>query len=166
MLNLLERLDGIIALWRTKRCTSGELLLFLSGSTIFSYTDSVNSFQRHNGKPSSLETVLRLQGLFRYRLHPLGVSPLQASMLLYLDRHRRCAVTEIASALCLQNPSAVKTVQLMQRQGWIRKPQVNANRKLARVQLSAKGIALARKIKENIAVTDKLFALADRRKAA
>lgn len=126
----------------------------------------MNSFQRDNGKPSTLETVLRLEGLFRHRLHPLGVSPLQASMLLYLDRHPQCTVMEIASALCLQNLSAVKTVQLIQRQGLIRKPQVNANRKLVRLQLTAKGIALARKIKGNIAVTDKLFALADRRKAA
>ncbi|MGE3979063.1 MAG: MarR family transcriptional regulator [Nitrospira sp.] len=143
-----------------------ELLLFLSGSTIFSYTSPVNSFQRDNGKSSTLETVLRLQGLFRHRLHPLGVSPLQASILLYLDRHPQCEVMEIASALCLQNLSAVKAVQLIQRQGWIRKPQVNSNRKIVKLQLTAKGTALARKIKENIAVTDKLFALADSRKAA
>ena len=135
-------------------------------STIFSYTSPVNAFQSDNGKASTLETVLRLQGLFRHRLQPLGVSPLQASMLLYLDRHPQCEVIEIASALCLQNLSAVKTVQLIQRNGWIRKPQINANRRIVKLQLTAKGIALARKIKENIEVTDKLFALASRRKAA
>ena len=143
-----------------------ESLLFLPGSTNFSYTSPVTSLQRDNGEPSTLETVLRLQGLFRHRLHPLGVSPVQASMLVYLDRHPQCEIMEIASALCLQNLSAVKTVQLIQRQGWIRKPQVNTNRKLVRLQLTAKGIALAQKIKENIAVTDKLFALADNHKAA
>jgi DNA-binding MarR family transcriptional regulator len=126
----------------------------------------VNAFQSDNGKASTLETVLRLQGLFRHRLQPLGVSPLQASMLLYLDRHPQCEVIEIASALCLQNLSAVKTVQLIQRNGWLRKPQINANRKIVKLQLTAKGIALARKIKENIEVTDKLFALAGSRKAA
>ena len=73
---------------------------------------------------------------------------------------------EIASALCLENLSAIKTVQLIQRQGWIRKPQINMNRKLVRLQLTAKGTALAQKIKENIAVTDKLFALSENRKAA
>jgi len=87
-------------------------------------------------------------------------------MLLYLDRHPQCQVIEIASALCLQNLSAVKTVQLVQRNGWIRKPQVNANRKIVKLQLTEKGTALAQKIKENIEVTDKLFALADSRKAA
>lgn len=86
--------------------------------------------------------------------------------MLYLDRHPQCQVIEIASALCIQNLSAVKTVQIFQRNGWIRKPQVNANRKIVKLQLSEKGTALALKIKENIEVTDKLFALADNRKAA
>lgn len=86
--------------------------------------------------------------------------------MLYLDRHPQCQVIEIASALCIQNLSAVKTVQIFQRNGWIRKPQVNANRKIVKLQLSEKGTALAQKIKENIEVTDKLFALADSRKAA
>ncbi|MGZ8385337.1 MAG: hypothetical protein ACXWWI_05145 [Nitrospira sp.] len=87
-------------------------------------------------------------------------------MLLYLDRHPQCGVIEIASALCIHNLSAVKTVQLFQRNGWIRKPQVNANRKIVKLQLGEKGTALAQKIKENIEITDKLFALADSRKAA
>ncbi len=86
--------------------------------------------------------------------------------MLYLDRHPQCQVIEIASALCIQNLSAVKTVQIFQRNGWIRKPQVNANRKIVKLQLSEKGTALAQKIKENIEVTDKLFALADSHKAA
>lgn len=122
--------------------------------------------ETHNGKLSSLETVLRLQGLFRHRLQPLGVSPLQASMLLYLDRHPECEVIEIASALCIQNLSAVETVQLIQRNGWIRKPRVNANKKIVKLQLTEKGTALAQKIRENIEVTDKLFALANSRKVA
>lgn len=124
------------------------------------------SFQGKTSKPSSLETVLRLHGFFHHRLQSLGVSPIQAGMLLYLDRHPQCQVIEIASALCIQNLSAVKTVQLIQRNGWIRKPQVNANRKIVKLQLTEKGTALAQKIKENIEVTDKLFALADSRKAA
>ena len=123
-------------------------------------------FQSNKSRPSSLETVLRLQGFFRHRLHPLGVSPIQASMLLYLDRHPQCQVIEIASALCIQNLSAVKTVQLIQRNRWIRKPQINANRKIVKLQLTEKGTALVQKIKENIEVTDKLFALTDSRKAA
>jgi DNA-binding MarR family transcriptional regulator len=156
----------MISQWCGTEESLRELLLFLSGSTIFRYTPFVKSFRSHNSKPSSLETVLRLQGLFRHRLHPLGVSPLQASMLLYVDRHPQCEVMEIASALCLPHLSVIKTVLHIQRQRWIRKPQRNANRKLARLQLTAKGLTLAKKIKENIAITDKLFALADGRRAA
>lgn len=123
-------------------------------------------FQGKTSRLSTLETILRLHGFFHHRLQSLGVSPIQAGMLLYLDRHPQCHVIEIASALCIQNLSAVKTVQLIQGNGWIRKPQVNANRKIVKLQLTEKGTALAQKIKENIEVTDKLFALADSRKAA
>ena len=87
-------------------------------------------------------------------------------MLLYLDRHPQCQVSELASALCIQNLSAVKTVQLIQKNGWIRKPQVKVKRKIVKLQLTEKGTALARKIKENIEITDRLFALTDSRKAA
>jgi DNA-binding MarR family transcriptional regulator len=69
-------------------------------------------------------------------------------------------------ALCIPNRSAVKTVQLLQKHGWIRKPQVKTNRKIVTLQLTERGTALARKIKENLDVTDKLFALTDSRKAA
>lgn len=86
-------------------------------------------------------------------------------MLLYLDRHPQCEMCEIASALCIPNVSAVETVQHIQRNGWIHKPRVNAG-KIVKLQLTAQGTALAQKVKENIAVTDKLFALADNRKAA
>ena len=57
-------------------------------------------------------------------------------------------------------------MQVIQRNGWIRKPRVNANRKIVKLQLTETGRALAQKVKENIAVTDTLFALAGNRKAA
>jgi DNA-binding MarR family transcriptional regulator len=110
--------------------------------------------------------VLRLQGLFRHRLQPLGLSPLQASIVLYLDRHPLRGVLEIASALCIPTVSAVETVQTMQKNGWIRKPRVQAKRKIVTLRLTAHGTALAQKVTENIAITDKLFALAHNRKAA
>lgn len=141
-------------------------VLFSAMSTIISYTSFVRSIKRTNGKLSTLEIVLRLQGLFHHRLQPLGLSPLQASALIYIDRHPECEVFEIASALCIPNLSAVETVQLIQRNGCVRKPRVNVSGKIVKLRLTAKGTALARKVKENIAVTDKLFALANRRKAA
>lgn len=121
---------------------------------------------KRNGKLSTLETVLRLEGLFRHRLQPLGLSPLQASIVLYLDRHPLCGVVEIASALCIPTVAAVETVQGLQRKGWMVKPRVNANRNGVKLRLTVRGTALAQHVKENIAITDKIFALAHDRKAA
>lgn len=121
---------------------------------------------KRNGKLSTLETVLRLQGLFRHRLQPLGLSPLQASIVLYLDRHPLCGVVEIASALCIPTVAAVETVQGLQRKGWMVKPRVHAKRKVVKLRLTAQGTALAQQVKESIAITDTLFALAHNRKAA
>jgi DNA-binding MarR family transcriptional regulator len=121
---------------------------------------------KRNAKLSTLETVLRLQGLFRHRLQPLGLSPLQASIVLYLDRHPLCGVLEIASALCIPTVAAVETVQRLQRKKWILKPRVDAKRTAVKLRLTAHGTALAHHVKENIAITDKIFALAHNRNAA
>jgi DNA-binding MarR family transcriptional regulator len=144
------------------RCSPFLFLLLPSCAIV----PSMVPFQTNKSRPSTLETVLRLHGFFRHRLQSLGVSPVQASTLLYLDRHPQAEVTEITYALCIQNLSAVKTVQLLQRNGWIRKPRINANRKTVKLQLTEKGTALAQKIKANLEITDKLFAMADHRKAA
>ena len=121
---------------------------------------------KRNGQLSTLETVLRLEGLFRHRLQPLGLSPLQASIVLYLDRHPLCGVVEIASALCIPTVAAVETVQGLQRKGWMVKTRVNAKGNGVKLRLTVHGTALAQHVKEHIAITDKLFALAHNRKAA
>lgn len=87
-------------------------------------------------------------------------------MLLYLDRHPQCELWEIVSALCIPNLPAVETLQHIQRNGWIRKPRVTAKRKIVKLQLTNTGTALTQKVKETIAVTDRLFALANNRNAA
>ncbi|MGC4097304.1 MAG: MarR family transcriptional regulator [Nitrospira sp.] len=124
------------------------------------------AFQRKTGTFSTLETILRLQGLFRHRLQPLRVSLLQASVLLYLDRHPRCTLTEITSALCTSPPSTITTVRFMQKKGWLHKTQVHEKGRIVPQRLTEKGNALVQQIKENIHVTDKLFSLAQSRKAA
>lgn len=124
------------------------------------------AFQRNTGTFSTLETILRLQGLFRHRLQPLRVSLLQASVLLYLDRHPQCTLTEITSALCISPPATIMTLRLMQRSGWMHKTQINGKGRINPLRLTEKGNVLVQKIKENIHVTDKLFSLAPSRKAA
>ena len=130
-----------------------------------SYTSEMAP-QTNASKLSTLETVLRLQGLFRHRLRALGVSPVEAGMLLYLDRHPQCKLLEIASALCIENPSMVETIQLSQRKGWLHKTQTHKNRRTLLLRLTVKGRALAQKIRQSIEVTDRLFSLAHSRKAA
>ena len=124
------------------------------------------AFRRNTGAFSTLETILRLQGLFHHRLQPLRVSLLQASMLLYLDRHPQCTLTEITSALCLSPPSTIATARLMRRKGWMHKTQINGKGRITPLRLTEKGNVLVQKIKENIHLTDKLFSLAQNRKAA
>jgi DNA-binding MarR family transcriptional regulator len=87
-------------------------------------------------------------------------------MLLYLDRHPQCKLLEIASALCIENPSMVETIQLSQRKGWLHKTQTHKNRRTLLLRLTVKGRALAQKIRQSIEVTDRLFSLAHSRKAA
>lgn len=115
---------------------------------------------------SSLETILRLHGLFRHRLQALRISPIQAGMLLYLHRHPHCRLNEIASALCLQNHSTVETARFLKKKGLLQKTQTHENQRIGQLRLTVKGRALAQKIRENIEVTDKLFSLASGRKAA
>ncbi len=122
--------------------------------------------QTSASKLSTLETVLRLHGLFRHRLEVLGVSPVQAGIVLYLDRRPQCEWLEIASALCIENPSMTETIRLIQRKGWLRKTRTLENRRTVLLRLTVKGKAMAQKIKENIEVTDRLFSFAQSRKAA
>jgi len=46
-----------------------------------------------------LERVLQLHGQFRRSLEPLGVTPLQAGVILFLRRHADANVTDAATAL-------------------------------------------------------------------
>ena len=46
-----------------------------------------------------LERVLQLYGQFRRSLEPLGVTPLQAGVILFLRRHADANVTDAATAL-------------------------------------------------------------------
>lgn len=108
------------------------------------------SSRQKNSKLSVLEIVLHLQGLLRQRLQPLHVSPMQAGILLYLDRHPRCKLIEVASTLRIQQPSMVETIQLVQRKGWVHKARTTQNRRIVKLRLTTQGNALAQEIKETL----------------
>ena len=77
----------------------------------------------HNGheKLTLLELVLRVHGEFRRNLEPIRVTPLQAGMLLYLQRHRDAKLTDAAAALCLRLPTLSDVVKDLVRKRWITK---------------------------------------------
>jgi DNA-binding MarR family transcriptional regulator len=52
-----------------------------------------------------LEVVLRLHGDFRRTLEPIRVTPLQAGLMLYLQRCTEARVTEAAEALHVKPPT-------------------------------------------------------------
>lgn len=57
-------------------------------------------------KDSTLvETVLRLSGDFRNALRPLGLTLLQAAILLHVSRNSHCWVSSLANALSLKPPT-------------------------------------------------------------
>ena len=55
----------------------------------------------HNGHEALtlLELVLRLEGEFRRSLEPIRVTPLQAGVVLFLQRHAEARLTDAAAAL-------------------------------------------------------------------
>ena len=62
-------------------------------------------------KPTLLEVVLQVQGDFRSRLASIGVTPLQAGVMLYLQRHRDAKMTDAATAVGVQPPTVTRVIQ-------------------------------------------------------
>jgi hypothetical protein len=62
----------------------------------------------HNGdeKLTLLEAVLQLHGEFRKSLEPVRVTPLQAGVLLFLQRHAEARLTDAAAALSVTPPDS------------------------------------------------------------
>ena len=60
---------------------------------------------------SALEDVIRLHGVLRRQLEPLHVTPLQAAVMLYVQRHTGTRVNRLAKDLKLQPPTVVCVVQ-------------------------------------------------------
>lgn len=105
--------------------------------------------QRHR-KLSVLETVLRLQGFFRQRLLPLRISPMQAAILLHLDRNPDCTLVDLAAALYLHPVSMGANILVVVRRGWASKTRTNENHRIVQLGLTATGKTLAKRVKQSI----------------
>jgi DNA-binding MarR family transcriptional regulator len=105
----------------------------------------------YNGHEETLlELVLRVQGEFRRSLEPIRVTPLQAGMLLYLQRHRDAKLTDAATALCLKLPTLSDVVKDLVRKRWITKRYSVEDRRAVCLRLSRRGEALTQKIEAQV----------------
>jgi DNA-binding MarR family transcriptional regulator len=107
---------------------------------------------KHNGdeKLTLLELVLRVQGEFRRSLEPIRVTPLQAGVVLYLQRHPDTKLTDAATALCLRLPTISTVVKDLVRKRWVTKRRSVTDDRALCLSLSRQGQALARKIEVRI----------------
>jgi len=106
----------------------------------------------HNGDKqlTLLELVLRVQGEFRRSLEPIRVTPLQAGMLLYLQRHTDAKLTDAAAALCLRLPTLSDVVKDLVRKRWVTKRRSVTDTRAVCLSLSRRGQVITRKIEAQV----------------
>jgi DNA-binding MarR family transcriptional regulator len=106
----------------------------------------------HNGheKLTLLELVLQLHGDFRRSLEPIRVTPLQAGVLLYLQRHIDASVTDAATALRLRLPTLSEVVKDLVRKRWVTKRYSVEDRRAVCLRLSRRGQVITRKIENQV----------------
>ena len=101
-------------------------------------------------KPTLLELVLQLHGEFRRRLDPIRVTPLQAGVILYLQRHMDANMTDTATALGVRVPTLSVVVNDLVGKRWVTNRRSAEDRRAVCLSLSRRGEALARKIEDQV----------------
>ena len=106
----------------------------------------------HNGDEALtlLELVLRLEGEFRRSLEPIRVTPLQAGVLLYLQRNMDARVTDAAAALRVRVPTLSGVVKDLVRKRWVTKRRSVKDDRVVCLSLSRRGAALAQRIEGQV----------------
>ena len=94
--------------------------------------------------------MLRLHGDFRERLAPLRVTPLQAGVMLYLDRHGAAKLKDVAAALSVMPATASQVMKDLARKRWVTKQRVPHDDRALCLQLSRQGEALVRNITDQV----------------
>jgi len=106
----------------------------------------------HNGDEALtlLELVLRLEGEFRRSLEPIGVTPLQAGVILFLRRHADAKLTDAAASLGVRLPTLSAVVKDLVRKRWVTKRRSLTDNRAVCLSLNRQGKALARRIKDHV----------------
>ena len=109
--------------------------------------------RKHNdsaGNLTLLEQVLRLEGEFRRSLEPIRVTPLQAGVILYLQRHMDAKLTDAAASLGVRLPTLSGVLKDLVRKRWVTRRRSVTDRRAVHVRLSRRGKALAEKIEQQV----------------
>ena len=101
-------------------------------------------------KPTLLEVVLRVHGDFRRRLAPIGVTPLQAGVILYLLRHSDAKLKDTAAALDVQPPTFTAVSRDLARKRWVTRQRALHDDRAGGLRLSRQGHVVAGKIKTHV----------------
>lgn len=106
----------------------------------------------HNGHEelTLLELVLQLYGEFRRSLEPIRVTPLQASVLLFLRRHADTRMTDAAASLGVTLSTASTLVKALVRKRWVTKRRSVKDDRAVCLSLSRQGEALAQRIEGQV----------------
>jgi len=106
----------------------------------------------HNGHEelTLLELVLQLYGEFRRSLAPIRVTPLQASVLLFLRRHADAKLTDAAAVLGVTMSTASTLVKALVRKRWVIKRYSIEDRRAICLRLTRRGEALAWRVKDHV----------------
>ena len=107
---------------------------------------------KHEGqdKPTLLEVVLRVHGDFRSQLASIGVTPLQAGVMLYLQRHPDAKMKDTAAALSIQPPTLTAVIDDLVRKRWVTRRRALHDDRAVCLRLSRQGQVVARKIKNHV----------------
>jgi len=97
-----------------------------------------------------LELVLQLYGEFRRSLEPIRVTPLQASVLLFLCRHADAKLTDAAAVLGVTLSTASTLVKALVRKRWVIKRYSVEDRRAVCLRLTRRGEALAWRVKDHV----------------
>ena len=107
-------------------------------------------FYKATNELTPSERVLWLHGQYRRRLEPLGVTPLQAGVLLYLRLHIEANMTNTAAALSVRLPTLSQVVEDLVRKRWVTKRRSITDARVVHLELSRWGLILTRKIETHL----------------
>jgi DNA-binding MarR family transcriptional regulator len=87
---------------------------------------------------------------YREQLFVLGVTPVQARILLYLERNPRSYIMQCARAFGLTGRSVGYPVRVLERKRWVTKQPAPQDDRYVVLTLTPKGTDLARAIKQHV----------------